>query len=123
MERSVQFADEWLNLGHLANLRPDKQHFPNWNPALAGDMRAETIAFFKDCLETKPAVVRSVECAFTHLTPPWPSTTDCRLSRGEGPQRYDLTKAPRAAACSRRAAFSRAAATMPRWSAWSVCDA
>jgi len=46
--RSVQFLDEWLNLTAVANRRPDAAHFPDWEPALAKDMRAETQAFFRE---------------------------------------------------------------------------
>ena len=46
--RAARFAHEWLNLDRLDALRPDPGHFPDWNPALAGDMRAETLAFFTE---------------------------------------------------------------------------
>ncbi|MBW3599962.1 MAG: DUF1592 domain-containing protein, partial [Planctomycetes bacterium] len=47
IETSSRFIAEWLNLGRLANLRPDPKRFPNWSEALAGDMREETLAFFQ----------------------------------------------------------------------------
>ena len=96
VERSVQFASEWLNLGSLANLRPDKQHFPNWNPALAGDMRAETIAFFKEIVwkQNRP-LSDLLNAQFTHLTPRLAKHYGLpAIAKGEGPQRYDLTKVP-----------------------------
>ncbi|MEM7474072.1 MAG: DUF1592 domain-containing protein [Planctomycetota bacterium] len=46
-ERGKQFVAQWLNLDSLANLNPNKERFPNWDPALAEDMRQETIAFFE----------------------------------------------------------------------------
>ena len=46
--RSLQFAHDWLDLGRLANLRPDPARFPNWSPQLAADMRAETLAYFQE---------------------------------------------------------------------------
>ncbi|QDT16312.1 DUF1592 domain-containing protein [Alienimonas californiensis] len=45
-DRSARFAHEWLNLDRLDALSPAAERFPNWNPALAGDMRRETRAFF-----------------------------------------------------------------------------
>lgn len=48
VERSRQFISEWLNLDRLSNLRPDPKRFANWDPALAGDMRRETLAFFEE---------------------------------------------------------------------------
>jgi hypothetical protein len=96
MERSVQFASEWLNLGYLANLRPDKQHFPNWNPALAGDMHTETIAFFKEIVwkQNRP-LPDLLNAQFTHLTPRLAKHYGLpAIAEGEGSQRYDLTKVP-----------------------------
>ena len=96
VERSVQFASEWLNLDSLANLRPDKQHFPNWNPALAGDMRTETIAFFKEIVwkQNRP-LSDLLNAQFTHLTPRLAKHYVLpAIAEGEGPQRYDLTKVP-----------------------------
>ena len=46
-DRAVAFAGEWLNLGRLADLRPNGDRFPGWSPALAADMRDETRAFVR----------------------------------------------------------------------------
>ena len=48
VDRSAQFAYEWLNLGRLDNLQPNPRNFPNWDSRLAVDMRNETLAFFKE---------------------------------------------------------------------------
>ena len=53
VDRSLEFASEWLNLGRLSNLRPNSKKFPNWNPALVDDMRRETLAFFKEVVWTQ----------------------------------------------------------------------
>ena len=45
-ERSARFAHEWLNLDRLDALDPAAERFPQWTPALAADMRRETLAFF-----------------------------------------------------------------------------
>ena len=44
--RSARFAHEWLNLDRLDALSPAPETFPDWDPALADDMRAETLAYF-----------------------------------------------------------------------------
>ena len=56
VEQSLEFADEWLNLGRLNNLAPNRKRFPNWNADLADDMREESLAFFKHVVwdEKKP---------------------------------------------------------------------
>jgi hypothetical protein len=53
VERSLQFAHDWLDLGRLAHLRPDPARFPNWSPQLAADMRAETLAYFEEIAWTQ----------------------------------------------------------------------
>ena len=94
--RSVQFVNEWLYLGHLANLRPDKKHFPNWTPALAGDMRAETEAFFREIVwKQKRPLSDLLNAQFTHLTPPLAKHYGLPvLQDDEGTLRYDLSKIP-----------------------------
>jgi len=47
IEQSKRFFADWLNLDRLRHLRPDPQRFPRWDPALAADMRAETVAYFQ----------------------------------------------------------------------------
>ncbi len=96
VDRSLEFAAEWLNLGRLANLRPSPKKFPNWDPALAGDMRAETLAFFKDVVWTwKRPMADLFNAQTTFLTP--------RLARhygmepkggGTEPVRYDVSSIP-----------------------------
>jgi len=46
--QSERFFSEWLNLARLNNLQPNRERFPDWNPALAIDMQKEAVAFFND---------------------------------------------------------------------------
>lgn len=95
-DRSVQFVREWLNLDHLANLRPDKKRFPNWTPALAADMRAETIAFFKEVVwkQNRP-LADLLNAQVTFLTPALARHYRMpKITPGIGPTRYDLTGIP-----------------------------
>lgn len=48
LKRSREFVHEWLDLGRLSNLRPDRKRFPQWNEQLAADMREETLEFFEE---------------------------------------------------------------------------
>ena len=94
--RSLQFTAEWLNLNHLANLRPDKKHFPNWTPALAGDMRAETEAFFREIVwkQNRP-LSDLLNAQFTYLTQRLAKHYGLPvLQDGDGTLRYDLSKIP-----------------------------
>ena len=93
-KRSAEFIHEWLNLGRLANLKPNPEKFPQWNADLANDMRAETIAFFDDVVwKQKRPMADLLNAKVTYATP--------RLARhyglpvlGEGLSRYDLKSVP-----------------------------
>ena len=93
-KRSAEFIHEWLNLGRLANMKPNPEKFPQWNAALANDMRAETIAFFDDVVwkQNRP-LADLLNAKLTYVTP--------RLAKhyglpvqGEGLARYDLKSVP-----------------------------
>ncbi len=47
VEHSLRFAEDWLDLARLANLRPQPQRFPKWDAVLAADMRQETLRYFE----------------------------------------------------------------------------
>ncbi|MFL3665854.1 MAG: DUF1592 domain-containing protein [Verrucomicrobiota bacterium] len=93
-KRSAEFVHEWLNLGRLANMKPNPEKFPQWNSDLANDMRAETIAFFDDVVwkQNRP-LADLLNAKLTYATP--------RLARhyglpvqGGGQARYDLKSVP-----------------------------
>ncbi|MFK7769308.1 MAG: DUF1592 domain-containing protein [Mariniblastus sp.] len=58
IDRSVEFLSQWLDLDRLDNIQPNAEMFPNWDPVLAGDMRAETTEFFKEVVwnQNRPLV-------------------------------------------------------------------
>src|SRR5690606_15360279 len=76
------------------NLRPSSKKFPQWNAELAGDMRAETQAFFQHLgWEEKRPPADLLSANYTFATP--------RLAKHYGlpPQdkefaRYDLSSTP-----------------------------
>ncbi|MEQ9409124.1 MAG: DUF1592 domain-containing protein, partial [Fuerstiella sp.] len=70
VDRSIQFVSDWLNLARLDNMRPDKDRFPEWDAQLADDMRAETVAFFRDVVwkQNRP-LSDLLNAQLTHLTP------------------------------------------------------
>lgn len=68
--RSQQFISEWLNLGRLANMRPNPKKFPHWTPELGADMRRETVAFFKDVVwDQKRPLADLLNAKVTYVTP------------------------------------------------------
>lgn len=70
IDQSIRFVDEWLNLGKLQNLRPNEQKFPNWSPQLAGEMREETRAYFREVVWTEQRPLSDLlNAQFTFLTP------------------------------------------------------
>ena len=94
IEQSQRFVYDWLDLGRMENLAPARAMFPKWDPSLGADMRAETLAFFKEVVWTrKRPLTELLNAQVTFLTP--------RLARHYGmfPQgrnftRYDLTNVP-----------------------------
>ena len=94
IEQSQRFVYDWLDLGRLDNLAPSRALFPKWNSALGADMRAETLAFFKEVVWTKKRPLGELlNAQITFLTP--------RLAKhyrmfpqGQSFTRYDLTDVP-----------------------------
>ncbi|MEJ6579273.1 MAG: DUF1592 domain-containing protein [Akkermansiaceae bacterium] len=95
LAQSLAFISEWLNLPHLDNLQPNSKMFPDWEPALANDMRRETLAFARHLLwDEKRPLGDLLNARVTFLTP--------RLAKHYGltPQqedftKYDLSRTPR----------------------------
>ena len=92
--RSLQFVDQWLNLQQLANLKPNAETFPNWDPRLADDMREETLAFFKEVAWTQDRPLADLlNAQFTFVTPRLAKHYGFK-TQGAGRQRYDLSAIP-----------------------------
>ena len=70
VDRSVEFLEQWLDLDRLESMRPNAEKFPNWDPALATDMRNETIEFFKEVVwKQKRPLVEILNAQVTFTTP------------------------------------------------------
>lgn len=69
-DQMLHFISEWLHLDRLNHLNPGRKKYPNWNPALAEDMRQETFAFAKHLLwEKKRPLADLLDAQITFLTP------------------------------------------------------
>ena len=98
IRRSLEFVDDWLNLDRLSNIRPDTKRFPRWQPNLASDMRAETLAFFQEVVwhQNRP-LSDLLNAQLTFVTPrlaehyglPSPTNTNA-----ESLIQYDLNSLP-----------------------------
>jgi hypothetical protein len=94
VDRSLQFIDEWLNLQRLEYLKPNRRHFPDWNPQLATDMRNETRAFFKHIAWTEKRPLSDLfNAQLTFATPELARHYGLKPA-GEGLARYDLADTP-----------------------------
>jgi hypothetical protein len=97
IQRSRQFIAEWLNLDRLENLRPNPEKFPNWDPELGADMRAETLAFFEEVIwkQNRP-LADLLNAKVTFLTPRLAKHYGLAPAQqsGDGMVRYDLTSDP-----------------------------
>ena len=93
IDRSVQFIEEWLDLGRLKNLTPNQKRFPAWNPLLAADMRTETVAFFKEIVwKQKRPLSDLLNARETVLTPRLAEFYGLNPKPGSKPVKYDLAK-------------------------------
>ena len=99
-ERSLQFLEQWLDLGRLANLRPNARTFPHWNSHLAGDMRMETLRFFEEVVwNQKRPLADLFNAQVTFLTPRLADHYSGRVPAAGAPSeqkamRQDLTSDP-----------------------------
>jgi hypothetical protein len=96
---SVQFILEWLNLNRLENLRPNSDKYPDWDPALAADMRKETLAYFEEVIwnQKRPlgALLNTqVTLASSRLADFYELNTADATTEENGLVRFDLTDNP-----------------------------
>ena len=96
VERSLQFASDWLNLGRLRHLTPNTQRFPDWKPELAADMREETLAYFREVVWGQDRPLGELfNTQLTFATPALAQHYDLQpISTGGGIGRYDLSGVP-----------------------------
>ena len=93
-QRSAQFLHEWLNLGRLKNLKPNREKYPEWKKELAEDMNRETLDFFEEVVwNQKRPVADLFNAQFSSLTPELARHYGIE-SKGEGRQQYDLSQIP-----------------------------
>lgn len=70
VRQSERFFTDWLNLGRLDNLQPNREKFPSWNPELARDMKDETVAFIHDVIwKQKRPMSELLNANVTYATP------------------------------------------------------
>lgn len=92
--QSMEFLNQWLNLGRLDNLRPAPEKFPDWKPELADDMRAETERFFREIVwKQKRPLADLLNAQETWVSPELAAHYAMVISPGEGGH-YDLEKDP-----------------------------
>lgn len=99
VSRSAQFVSEWLHLDRMNSLRPNTEKYPDWNPALAADMRAETLAYFEEVVwkQHRP-LADLLNAQVTFATPALSQHYGLDGAIPESPidrlQRFDLTDIP-----------------------------
>ena len=101
LRQALRFAEDWLNLGRLRNLQPDAEKFPRWKAELAGDMRAETLAFFEEVTwKQKRPLADLLNAQFTFVTRRlaehyrMPEASRPSGTAADKPQRVDLVALP-----------------------------
>ena len=94
IERSKQFLVDWLDLGRLDNLRPNRGKYPDWNEQLAADLRDETLTFFHEVAWNQKRPLSDLLNAQVTVVSPRLAKHYGLQVRGEGPQKYDLSSTP-----------------------------
>ena len=94
IERSAEFAKEWLHLDRLGNMAPSPKTFPNWDARLAADMRAESLAYFHDIVwKQKRPLSDLFNAQVSYATPRLAKHYGLKPA-GEGLARYDVSSVP-----------------------------
>ncbi len=94
VERSLQFVSQWLDLERLNNLRPNAKKFPKWNAQLAGDMRDETLAYFREVVwQQKRPLAELLNSQVTFATPRLAAHYGLK-PQGDGLARYNVASVP-----------------------------
>ena len=95
VRRSVEFANEWLNLNRLANMSPNAKRFPGWSRELALDMQAETLAFFEEVVwKQKRPLAELLNADVTFATPRLAKHYGITPVAGERFAKYDTSAVP-----------------------------
>ncbi len=94
VDQSARFITEWLDLDRLANLRPNAKKFPRWNAALAADMRAETLAFFREVVWKQKRPLSDLFNAQVTFASPRLASHYGLKPTGNKLARYNLTAVP-----------------------------
>jgi len=61
------FAGQWLQLRNLDRVTPDPEMFPEFNDALANDMRVETELFFESLMRENRSILDFLDARYTFL--------------------------------------------------------
>ncbi len=94
VKRSIEFANEWLNLDRLANMSPNAERFPQWSADLGRDMKEETLAFFEEVVwkQARP-LADLLNAKITFASPRLAKHYGLAIS-GDGLAKYDLSSVP-----------------------------
>lgn len=94
-QRSLQFAEQWLNLPRLQNMKPNSKHFPNWTPGLADDMRSETLAYYEEVVwNRKLPMSKLLNEPITYLTPALAKHYGIKYTGDGELTKHELSKVP-----------------------------
>lgn len=92
VRRSVEFANEWMNLNRLVNMSPNVKRFPGWSHELALDMKSESLAFFEEVIwKQKRPLAELLNANVTFATPRLAKHYGLEPLKGNGLAKYDLS--------------------------------
>ncbi|HET7714730.1 MAG TPA: DUF1592 domain-containing protein, partial [Bauldia sp.] len=89
------FAGQWLQLRDIEQATPDRQVFPGFDAALAGDMRRESEMLFEHILRENRSVIEFVSADYTFLNARLAKHYGLSEPPGDGFSRVSLAGTPR----------------------------
>jgi hypothetical protein len=92
---TANFAGQWLQLRNLEHVAPDAQAFPEFDAALAADMRRETEMLFEHILHENRSVLEFLDADYTFINKRLARHYGLPEPAKEGFQRVSLIDTPR----------------------------
>jgi len=89
------FAGQWLNLRNLADVRPNKQAFPEFDESLAKDMQQETLLLMENILRRDQSLLTLLSADYTFVNERLAGHYGLSGVEGEEFRQVSLTDVPR----------------------------
>ena len=84
------FAVQWLQIGRLDEVMPDRKTFPKWNDKLRRAMKEEAVLFFQALMKEDRSLLELLEADFTFVNEPLAQLYGIQDVKGDSMKRVSL---------------------------------